>query len=343
MEDETIVQCIRCGHLNQSGKFCVKCGASLEAAAASADAGFPATAPRQPQEDQATYAQQAQQQAQPQPQLQAQPQQQAQPQATQQARPHAQQPNTYGQGGQFNRPNPQLQQASQVANQFANLFVQALKHPLRVSEQTTAGQMGAGIITFVLFALFAPLVIYFDCKTLIGSAEDIPFGKVVLQPFVMLAGLALLANALIFLVLKLGNVPRSFKEVIARFGANSIPAMTVMLVAFLLAVLGSNETFVLALFGFSVFAWIVAIAATVYSFKKDNNAGGLDSFYGVLLTVAVLMLAVYLFREVLLEDFILGFKSLVWNALYFGGYGGGSSVSRRSLEDSLGDLMEMFK
>lgn len=300
------MKCNQCGNVNQSGKFCVKCGASLETAAAAApgDAGFPVAAPRQPQESPHTYAQPAPPQ------------------------------------GPFNQPNPQLQQAKQAANQFANLFVQALKRPLRVSEQTASDQMVSGIISMVLFALLAPLVIYFELRTLMGDdASEIPFGKTVLQPFVMLLIVLAVANVLILFALKLGNVSRGIKEIVARLGAYTIPSVAVLAASFLLALMGANLTFVFSLFGVAFFAWIVAIGSTVYSYKQAHT-GGLDPFYGVLLTLAATFFAVYLFRGVLLEGLLYGLK-LVAMKVIFGGFFGMDGGSGGGL-DGLDELFGMF-
>lgn len=297
------MKCTQCGNVNQSGKFCVKCGASLETAAAAtpSDAGFPVAAPRQPQESQHTYAQPAPPQ------------------------------------NQFNQPNPQLQQAKQAANQFANLFVRVLKRPLRVSEQTTSAEMVSGIIAMVLFALLAPLVIYFELRTFAGDgASGIPFGKTVLQPFVMLLIVLLVVNALILFALKLGNVTRSFREIVARLGAYTMPSVAVLAVGFLLALMGANLTFVFCLFGLAFFAWIVAIGSTVYSYKQAHT-GGLDPFYGVLLTLAGTFLVVYLFRGVLLEGLIEGLKIVAMNIIFGGFFGGGGGY-----DDGLEGFMNLF-
>lgn len=208
-------------------------------------------------------------------------------------------------------------------NQFFNLFVQVLKRPNQVSEQTNASLMGSGFIAMALFSLLIPLVIYFDIKTFVGG-DDVPFtfGEAVLQPFVMLLVVCLLVNVFIFFALKLGNVVIGFKDVIARFGAFMIPSVAILLVGFLLAVMGVNPTFVLCLFGLAIFAWIAAIGSTIYSYKQAHT-GGLDPFYGVLATITAAFLVIYLFRDVLLGDFIEGLMGIALNLVFrkfFGGF-----------------------
>ncbi|MFC5531486.1 hypothetical protein [Cohnella yongneupensis] len=307
------MQCTQCGHINQSGKFCVKCGASLEAAAAAAGAnpGFPQGVPQQQTAVQPPYAQPGAYAGQAQPQ--------------------------YGQPAQFNQPNPQLQQAKQVANQFFNLFGQALKRPMRVSEQTNAGQMASGIISLVLFALLAPLTVYFLFKSN-ANGESVPFGEFALRPFAFMLFIVLAANTLIFVTLKFGNVVRSYKEVLARFGAYSVPAVAIVFVAFLLSLMDANLTFDISILGIGIVAWILGIGFTVYSYKSENT-GGLDAFYGALLSIAITVLLVFLLKDVLSNIYVMVFRLMLIRVIM-----GGSDNS--SDDDSglsgLNDLLDML-
>ncbi|WP_147423878.1 zinc ribbon domain-containing protein [Cohnella endophytica] len=260
------MQCTQCGQINQSAKFCVKCGANLQAAATSEGANIGFQPPVQPLPA-----------AQPQP----------QPQQTsyQQSRPNLQKPVAHA------HPNPQLQQAKQVGKQYLDYFLEVLKSPVRKGQNSTDADMVNGLITLILFSLVLPLIAYIKARATFrrfdfggfGFADSVSFSGVVIKPFFFLIIIVLLVNSVMFLVLKLGNVNLSYREVTARFGSFMIPSVASFAVALLFSLISSGSVIMGLLIGIGLFSWFVAVCFVIYSFKRDQTSG-LDAFYGVILT-----------------------------------------------------------
>lgn len=216
------------------------------------------------------------------------------------------------QQNQPNQPNPQLQQFKQASSQYLSHFLQVIKNPTRVSELTNASHMVNGIITMVLFSLMLPLIVYFTLKRLWGGFgfAHISFGTYVLNPLIFLFLVIMMVNTLIFFALKLGNVVLSYREVIARFGANMIPSTAIMIVSFLLSLMEVDGEFLSWVMLAGIFSWILAVVSTIYSYK-NRHTGGLDPFYGVLGTFAGSALLLYLFGDNLLSVFFDGMGNIL--------------------------------
>ena len=186
--------------------------------------------------------------------------------------------------------------------------MQVLKQPTRIGETTNAGHMVNGIITMVLFSLMLPLIVYFTYKNAwsgFGFGRNISFGDYVLKPLIFLFIVTMMVNTLIYFALKLGNVVLSYREVIGRFGANMIPSTAIMTFGVLLALLEVNGDFLGWVVLAGIFSWILAVSATIYSYRS-RHTGGLDPFYGILGTFAGSALLLYLFGDNLLSVFFDG-------------------------------------
>ncbi|WP_239616101.1 zinc ribbon domain-containing protein [Cohnella mopanensis] len=284
------MQCTQCGQMNQSAKFCVKCGTRLPVEAASEmaatsevgsfDLRKPANAippAQQPMSNANTYA-------------------------SQQAAP--------------SQPNQQLQQAKQISKQYFSYFLEVLKNPVKIGQASTADHMTNGLITIVLFSLILPFIAYFQLREraklyggFLGNKLDVPFGDVVIKPFVFLLLVVMMVNSIIFLVLKMGNVVTHYREVIARFGTFMIPSATFFFLGLLFTFLSMDSEILAWIIGAGVFSWFVAICFTIYSFKRDHTSG-LDAFYGVIITYAGSILLLYLFGDNLLASLLDGLGNL---------------------------------
>lgn len=307
------MQCYRCGHKDQSGKFCVKCGANLEAAA-SVEAINPYdrqavppleqdSAYRQssPQEQDSAYRQS--------PPLEQDPAYRQSP-PLDQDQPYRQPP--YDRTASYSQANPQLQQMKTAGRQYFSHFVQTLKNPVRSGQSTDASHMANGLITLVLFCLLLPLIAYFQLQhsvrgfsDFLGSRISVPFGAIVVKPFFFLLIVLMLVNSLQFLVLKWGKVDIRYQEVAARFGTFLMPGVAFLAGGFLLSLLGIGSALPGWLTAIGVFTLFVAVCFTIFSFKKDNESG-LDAFYGVVITYAGSIVLLYLFGDNLLSGFFRG-------------------------------------
>lgn len=227
------MQCTQCGHINQSGKFCVNCGSRLEASAATEASNSPLSQPVSPAPS-------------------VQP---VQHSAPAQMNPQLQQVKEMG--GQYFSffyqvlRNPvriaETTNAGHMANGIITLVLFCLLLPL-----------------IVYFQARASWGFYVD---------DVPFGAVVVKPFFFLLLIVLMVNSIIFLVLKLGNVTADYREVTARFGALMIPSVAFIFVAFLFSIIQFDSEVVGWVSGLGVFSWLVAICFTIYSFKKGHSSG----------------------------------------------------------------------
>lgn len=227
------MQCTQCGHINQSGKFCVNCGAKLETSAATGAPESPFTPPVPPAPS-------------------VQPLQQAAP-----AQPNPQLQQVKQVGGQYFSffyqvlRNPvrisETTNAGHMVNAIITLVLFCLLLPL-----------------IAYFQARASLGVFGDA---------VPFGAVVVKPFFFLLLIVLMVNSIIFFVLKLGNVTADYREVTSRFGALMIPSVTFIFVALLFLIIQVDSEVVGWILGLGVFSWLVAICFTIYSFKKGHSSG----------------------------------------------------------------------
>lgn len=289
------MQCTQCGHINQSARFCVKCGASLEAAQAVKNNDFyptQSTEPTQPaQPAQPTSFTQPTQPAQPFP-----PYQPSQP--------------AYSAGPA--QPNPQLQQVKQVSKQYFSHFIHVLKSPAQNAQATTAGHMVNGLITLALFSLILPLILYFQARSTFGSFGDVSFSDVVIKPAFFMLIVVFLVNSVIFLVLKIGNAGVNYREVTARFGTFMVPSVACYVLALLFALISSGYVMMSLLIGLGMFSWFVAVCFAIYSFKKEH-ANGLDAFYAVVITYVVSIILLALLGGDILSGMFNGFEDSVFD------------------------------
>lgn len=282
------MQCTQCGQINQSAKFCVKCGVNLQAAATSEAADHGYRPPVQPPL-----------------------------QAEQLSKQQSNQPAAFNHNPAAAQPNPQLQQAKQISKQYLAYFAEVLKSPTRTGQNSTAGHMVNGLITLILFSLLLPLIAYVQLHNQgsrfgFGFQNHISFGSVVIKPFFFLFIIVMLVNSVIFLVLKLGNAGASYREVTARFGTFMIPSVAFYLVAFLFSLVSDGSLMMSLLIALGLFSWFVAVCLVIYSFKKDHS-NGLDAFYGVILTYIASIILIALLGEDIASTVFRG----VGNPLHF--------------------------
>lgn len=281
------MQCLNCGHHNDGGKFCVKCGKKLEAVAAQqVAAGVEAVPTQQP----------AQQQPIP----------------------------NYSQQQVPQQPNQHVENAKKISKLYIGYFMQGLKNPTATAQGVRGEQFINGLITMILFAISIPLMIYLGIDSildkvlnkfsvlllpLLGSdfidlREDLKnVVKLDFTDIVIINGLiSMLCIGAIALVtfgaVKLAKVNVSIQDVFARFGAFLIAPTAVMLVGVVFALLKiSLFSYIL---GFGILGLFLTVAFTILSFKHSDS-NGLDSVYGTLLTYIVMAILLVLFGRHLIE------------------------------------------
>lgn len=286
------MQCSNCGHLNKSGKFCVKCGSKLgeegvkEQVAATAD--HSATH---------TYSQPASQPAQP---------------------------------------NQHVENAKHISKMYIGYFMQGLKAPLATAQGVREEQFINALITFILYAISIPLMMYFGWKTmlvkifgglssaitgedagdslisglldsdLLGEAGKVSFVDVVLkQSIFMFIGLAVIV-AVAYGAMKLAKLDISFKAFFARFGTFLIVPTGLFIVGIVLSLLHIDIFLYFLLVGLLGILFVIPLTITSF---KSNVAEGLDKVYGILLTYVVTIIVLYMVSK----GFVGEIKAIVLN------------------------------
>ncbi|RED64730.1 zinc ribbon domain-containing protein [Cohnella lupini] len=283
--------CLNCGQLNQTAKFCVKCGTNLLLSATSETAN----------DDSRPYVE---------------PYDLSKSNESENEQPLPQRSAAYRPSEARARPNPQLEQAKRMSKQYVSFFVDALKSPVRTGRNTTGDHMFNGLITFILLSLIVPLIVYFQLRAGIGRlgifGELIPvhFSTVVVRPFFYLVIIQLLVNSVIFFVLKPGNTGANFREVTARFGTLLVPSVAFFLFALLFSLLDSST---LTSFGIvmGLLSWCVAVCFVIYSFKERHETG-LDAFHGVIITFIVTIILIALLGDDIASSLFRGMRNSIF-------------------------------
>lgn len=200
-------------------------------------------------------------------------------------------------GGESAQPNPYLESAKQSSKIYFDYFMKGLKSPLAVTQKTGSEQLLNGIISMVIFAILIPFMIYLS----IGSgARDFfsnsPFVDIVLKPAFWLAVFMLLIAVYTFGAVKLSTNPKAnMKEIIARFGTLLIPFIVISLVAFLFMLLGSSIGG--AFLSIALVGGIFTIPALITMSYKREGFGGLDTLYAILLIYVAIFLTMLIIGD----------------------------------------------
>ncbi|MDQ0229285.1 zinc ribbon domain-containing protein [Metabacillus malikii] len=248
------MNCSNCGHLNEGGKFCVKCGTKLAGDSATVEQQQSATI-----ENQAAHVH------------------------TQPVQPE--QPTQPVQPVQPAEPNKHVETAKAMSKLYFSYFIQGIKNPTTAAQSVREEQFINGLITMIIYALCVPLTLYFGIKAALSDmfgefGNELSF-SVVLKPIffsIIILGLIALVT---FAVIKLGRVQVTIKDVFARFGTFLIVPTAFILIGFILSLI-QVELYTYLLWA-GLAGMLFVIPFTIFSFKKDVTFG-LDAVYGTLLT-----------------------------------------------------------
>lgn len=291
------MQCLNCGHQNDGGKFCVKCGKKLEEVAAQQVAAGVETVPTQ---------------------------QQATPNYSQQQVP--QQPNQHVENvknisklfiGYFMQglKNPTATAQGVRGEQFINglitIILFAVSIPLMV-------YLGINSILDKVLNKFSALLLPLLGSDFIDLKEELKsVVKLDLTDIVIINGLiSILCIGTVVLVtfgaVKLAKIDISIQDVFARFGAFLIVPTAVMLVGVVFALL--KMSLFIYILGFGILGLFLTVAFTISSFK-ENESTNLDSVYGTFLTYVVMTILLVLFGRNLIEAIISNLGSNIKDTL----------------------------
>lgn len=237
----------------------------------------------------------------------------------------AQQPNrqTYESTGD-SQTEDYLKKTKDQSKQYFTYFMDVLKKPYASLHAYMENQHFLyAIITFILYCLFIPLMIYFGVKGIIsslgsfslGTTFDItlPFMDVVIKPFFAFAIFMVLVCVFTFVSIKLGRVNVTFKEVFSRFGLLLIPFVFILTIGLVLSIL-EVSLFVYFLAIGLIGSIYIAVPVLITFYRKSSPGEGLDAVYGTLLTYILTFLVILIMGEMLFDSLITTIQS------YIGGY-----------------------
>ncbi len=259
--------CSNCGHQNEGGKFCVKCGTKLveETAEQQQAAAVEPTIPVSEQPVQQEPAETV----------------------------YSTQPTSPVQPVQPAEPNKHVEAAKNVSKLYFSYFIEGLKNPTKAAQSVRQEQFVNGLITMILYALCIPITIYFGLKTLFKDipflvvlSEEMSFTSVLKPTFFSLVIIAFIA-LITFAVIKLGRVQITIKDIFARFGTFLIVPTALLIVALILSII--NVDFYLYIWFFGLLGLLFVVPLTIFSFKKDIPFG-LDGLYGTLINYIVIFI-----------------------------------------------------
>jgi hypothetical protein len=270
--------CTNCNHQNDGGKFCENCGSPLVAAATPSVEGTSI-------------------------------------------------PKVVGQPQGSTEPNQYLEGAKQVSKQYGLYFLQVLKKPYSSSVNVGAEHFTNGLITMFLYSILIPLIVYFALKGVLADVSglgtdffgeevemDIPFMEVVITPAIAYVAFVLLVATFSFAAIKLGRINVGFKEVVARFGVFLIPAVAILAIGLLFAILKVKMFVFFTLLGFLILIFLVP-PLVIASFKKDSQEG-IDVIYGSLITYVLSFVALAIMGDLLFEQIKSYVLDMIGGGLY---------------------------
>ncbi|WP_062514719.1 zinc ribbon domain-containing protein [Halobacillus sp. KGW1] len=202
-----------------------------------------------------------------------------------------------------------INKAKEQGKQFYGFAKQVLGGPFRESRVVGKEQKVNAMITIGLVLFLIPLFAYFMLNKMadgfgpfFGYYYDVPFGEMVLKPFILLAVFTAVYIGVQYWVAKMMKVSVDFMTVLAKYGVLSVLPLVGLVIASLLMVV---NVFTLALFLFLVSVGIFSLAGSallfsLHSIKKEER--GLDVFYGLIITNAVMYGFYYIVGSMMMDQ-----------------------------------------
>ncbi|WP_226654804.1 zinc-ribbon domain-containing protein [Guptibacillus hwajinpoensis] len=202
--------------------------------------------------------------------------------------------------------NEYIEKGKLISKNFFSFAIQAFKGPMSASHNVTESDKVNGIIAHLLFAFLLPFFSYVTAKNvapdgLYDFPITIPFGSFVIQPFLYILIFMAVFIAVNTGVAKLMRVNLSFMNVMTRLGVLIVIPTAAFVVAVLFAALSANVISLLFFFiGTSLFT--VSSTSLVFSLKQKST-GGLDVYYGLIITTVLMGIFYAIVIAVVVEKF----------------------------------------
>ena len=187
--------------------------------------------------------------------------------------------------------NEYIEKGKLISKNFFSFAIDAFKGPMSASHKVTDADKINGIIAHLLFAFLLPLFSYITTKNVTTNDYfdvPVPFGSVVIQPFIYILIFLGVFTAVNFGVGKFMGAKLSFINVMTRFGAFNVIPAAFLLLAVLFAIISAS---VLSAFFFFVGLGLFTVSSTSLLFSlKEKATGGLDVYYGLIITNVVMFI-----------------------------------------------------
>ena len=214
-----------------------------------------------------------------------------------------------------------LKKTKDQTKQYFTYFMNVLKKPHASLNAPFENQHYMyAIITFILYSLFIPLMIYFGVKGLMstfsyfGESANLSFVDAVIIPAIAYGVFIVLVAGFTFFSIKLGRVNVAFKEVFTKFGILFIPFVFILAIGLLLSIL-KVSLFILFLVIGLIGSMYVVVPLLIAFYKKDAAGEGMDAVYGTLLTYILTSILMLIMGEMLIDTLISGLENSI-----FGGF-----------------------
>ena len=187
--------------------------------------------------------------------------------------------------------NEYIEKGKLISKNFFSFAIEAFKGPMTASHKVTDADKINGMIAHFLFAFLLPLFSYITTKNVTTNEYfdvPVPFGSIVIQPFIYILIFLVVFTAVNFGVGKLMGAHLSFMNVMTRFGAFNVIPAAFLLLAVLFAMMSAS---VLSAFFFFVGLGLFTVSSTSLLFSlKEKATGGLDVYYGLIITNVVMFI-----------------------------------------------------
>lgn len=293
--------CSSCGHDNEKGKFCVKCGAPISGTVVNTfEAGDNIIPPQHAQGAPSISADinAAGSQA---------------PHTGFQhngAVPHSAPGGNTGDipavtslAGGWNKvkESEAAKQSILVGKQYGSYFLKALTHPFQTANNVGAAHFTNSMITiFIIAILFPVLFIIGEAQTPFGNFS---FGGDFLKPFFLIWIALMVASAISFAVIRLARVSVDYLTITAKFGTMLVPAIAALVLSILSVVLEIGVQVPVFLLLLTILIIFGAISAVIIGTRKEST-GGFDTFYGLLIANIVSGYILFKFIEISVQSIL---------------------------------------
>lgn len=224
-------------------------------------------------------------------------------------------------------PNQHVEKVKVQSKQYWNYFLQYAKNPGTIIDQPN-GQFVNALITMGIFALIVSLAIYKNLSMALSPMQDFGgfFGSspslmpsyfsVLLSTLLTLGLIFALAAGCIYLVNKFAGPDESFKSIVTSFGTLMVPAVVLIVIAYILLLI-SSMTFGNLLLFISLSLAISIMPLYLITALLKKAAKSFDSYYAYLSYIVLFTVGLTIIMTVFFDSTIGRYINDLENLFYF--------------------------